>query len=342
MTAADPSTPKRSVPPRRPTRWLWFLAAVAIGLVGVGAALASWTATPILCSSCHEVAPYVTTWKASSHARAGCPSCHEPVRPWYRFPETFAFRAAMAQRDLTAHQAISATAPLPASAMRSRPVPRENCLECHDLVRSVTLPPGLVMDHAKHVKRNKSCTSCHSQTAHPTGNAEKAVAFMAQCFTCHGRQPGAKARGNCDLCHTKSFSMRPQSHSPTRVWLQTHGSAAKKERTSCVMCHDESFCTNCHGGLTMPHPVDWAASSNPAHAQIAKKDPTVCARCHGGGVNLCSMCHHKGYNSVQAPWARNHASTVDQTGAAWCMSTCHDSLFCAKCHAQQGSQPASP
>ena len=52
---------------------------------------------------------------------------------------------------------------------------------------------------------------------------------MMQCFTCHGRTPGAKAPGNCELCHPASFTMRPASHKPTKTWLSTHGRAAEQE-----------------------------------------------------------------------------------------------------------------
>ena len=237
----------------------------------------------------------------------------------------------MLSRDFSAHGSFASASTLPTRTDQMGAVSDENCLHCHDLVREVTLPPGLVMDHAKHVKRNKSCTSCHISTAHPPPDAEKPVLLMAQCFTCHGRQAGAKAPGTCDLCHTKTFDMRPQSHSPSDAWLLTHGKIAKVDRTQCAMCHDPVFCDTCHGGLQMPHPAGWADPNHPLHAPIATKNPTVCQRCHGGGVNLCTMCHHKGFDMSHGPWASNHAPTVEQRGAAVCMN-CHYPLFCVTCH----------
>ena len=316
-------------------RALWIAAAVYVAVLAVGAAAANWTAFPGICASCHEIRPYVVSWRTSPHARTGCPDCHEPVRPWYRFPQTFAFRAQMAQRDIAGHQALAPSAPLKVSGAGKRPVPDENCLHCHDLSRQVTLPPGIVMDHAKHVKRNKSCISCHRTTAHPAPDAEQPMLLMAQCFTCHGRTPGSKAPGNCELCHPASFTMRPASHKPTRTWLSTHGRAAEQNRQPCAMCHETAFCTSCHG-LQMPHPSDWVKGPN-GHSDFAKTNSKVCVQCHGEGPTMCSMCHHKAYEPGPGPWASNHAPSAKRRGIALCLS-CHDPLFCVKCHTSHRSR----
>lgn len=311
-------------------RGVWVVVIAAVALVGLTAALVTMTGSPQLCSSCHEMDPAVASWQTSSHAEVSCFSCHGPVYEWYQLPQKLAFQAQVLARDVAAHRAESTASALPPSSLALSAVPDTNCLHCHDLVREVTLPPGLVMDHAKHVQRNNSCTSCHIDTAHPVPDAEKAVTLMARCFACHGRQAGAKAPGNCDLCHTKSFSMRPQSHSPSDAWLLTHGPTAEKDRRQCVICHDQVFCDNCHK-LPMPHPANWAARNNPAHAPVALKNPQICQQCHGGGANLCTMCHHQGFDLSHGPWATNHAPTVQQRGAAVCMN-CHYPLFCVTCH----------
>jgi nitrate/TMAO reductase-like tetraheme cytochrome c subunit len=329
-------------------RFIWIVAGGYLLILALAAGLASWTATPSMCASCHEIAPAVASWKTSAHARVGCPECHEPVRPWYRFPETFLFRAQMLKRDVDAHRLNPDASSLTTAAANLRPVPDENCLQCHDLVREVTPPTGLIIDHAKHVERNKSCVSCHRWTAHPPTDAEKPLLMMAQCFQCHGRAPGSKAPGTCTECHPKSFSMRPLSHRDQKAWLDTHGKVAKADRRQCVMCHDESFCTGCHG-LAMPHPAGWVkqggtlTGGTPQHAAVAKQNPQVCVQCHGTYPNLCSMCHHKGLGATAGTWAKNHVPTVNQRGAAFCM-TCHDELFCFTCHGRAGgpSAPTSP
>ena len=310
-------------------RLVWIVAGIYLLLMALGAGLAAWTAAPSTCATCHEIAPLVASWRTSPHSQVSCPSCHEPVRSWARFPETFLWRAQRLQRDVAAHRANPNASTLPSSAAVPQRVPDQNCLQCHDLSRAVTLPTGLTMDHAKHVARNKSCVSCHWSTAHPVPDTEKPLALMERCFTCHG-QPGSKGSAACTVCHPKDFTWRPQSHKPEYTWLAKHGKAAKANRQPCFMCHEQSFCSNCHG-MPMPHPAGWAKGSPPAHAQFAKTNSQVCVQCHGPAPNLCSMCHHKGYDPKNGPWASNHVATVNARGPAFCMS-CHDSVFCSKCH----------
>jgi hypothetical protein len=322
------------------TRAVWVVAGVWLALMAVAAGLTVWTSAPSTCASCHEIAPYVSSWKTSPHARVGCAKCHEPVRSWAQFPASLLFRARMLQRDVAAHRANPDASTLPSSSATLRPIPDENCLQCHDLTREVTLPKGLIMDHAKHVERNKSCVSCHRSTAHPPSDVEKQLLLMEQCFTCHGSAPGSKAPATCTMCHPVTFSQRPQSHTPQTTWLDKHGKAAKANQQPCAMCHKTSFCDNCHG-MTMPHPADWAKGKPPAHAAYAKKDTKVCVQCHGPAPSLCSMCHHKGdFNPANGPWVSNHAPTVNERGTVFCLS-CHDSLFCTDCHNKQSAPPSA-
>ena len=341
MTApADSNAPKRRPTSAWLVRIVWGIAALYLLAIGLGAGLAYWTDMPSMCTNCHELQPSVTSWQTSPHARVGCPMCHEPVRPWFRFPETFAFRAQMLKRDSDAHNLRPEATTLDTATISMRPIPEANCLQCHDLTRAVTLPPGLVMDHAKHVARNKSCVSCHRWTAHPPPAAEAPLLLMSQCFNCHGRLPGSKAPGTCTLCHPKSLPPRPQSHTKTGDWLQDHGKIAKVDRQPCAMCHDDSFCRDCHR-IDMPHPAGWVKDGPIVHSTFAQKDVTVCEHCHGPAPNLCNMCHHKGLASANAPWASNHAPTVDQRGAAFCFS-CHDGVFCNTCHGRPGGPKAPP
>ena len=319
-------------------RLLWIVAIGYLVLMAVAAGIAAWSASPTTCSSCHEIKHAVDLWKISPHAQIGCPSCHEPVRPLYRLPEMFVWRAQMLLRDINAHRANPNASQLTTAQANLRPVPDQNCLQCHDLTRQVTLPPGLVMDHAKHVARNKSCISCHYSTAHPPPDTEKAILLMQRCFNCHGSQSGAKAPGACTECHPKDFSQRPASHSPSYAWLQHHGKAALANKQPCFMCHRETFCTNCHG-LNMPHPANWAKGNPPLHAQFAQTNSQVCVQCHGAAPNLCSMCHHQGFNPNNGPWASNHAATVSERGASFCLG-CHDELFCNGCHGRPGGPKA--
>jgi nitrate/TMAO reductase-like tetraheme cytochrome c subunit len=328
MTAPSPSgAPASRSRSEAAVRVAWLAATVIVALVGIALDITYLTASPQVCATCHEMESAVSTWKTSAHARVGCPSCHEAALPWYRFPETLGIRATMLERDLKAHRALGADSS--ATTVAALPIAEETCTRCHDLSRAVTVPPGTVIDHPKHVKRNKSCTSCHFWTAHPDPAAERPLLLMGRCFTCHGRSTAAKAPGKCNVCHTKEFKERPESHAPEAAWLARHGKIAKADRQQCAMCHDPGFCTDCHG-LEMPHPAGWA-KGKPGHAEFGRKNRQVCAQCHTEKPDLCSMCHHKSYAPAPGPWLAQHPTMVDKRGAAFCMH-CHVAVFCFNCH----------
>jgi hypothetical protein len=242
------------------------------------------------------------------------------------------------QRDLRAHFSGNASA-IPVASLNTTPtITDATCLQCHDPSRVVTTRSDLVIQHAKHAARNKSCISCHLWTAHPVPETERPLLLMARCFTCHGREPGAKAPGTCETCHSKAFNGRPESHK-SGDWRTAHGKAALTAKQPCTMCHEKSFCKNCHG-LDMPHPADWV-KGNPGHSTFGAQNRQVCAQCHTAKPDLCSMCHHQDQQSSRGPWIVQHPAMVAKRGAAFCMN-CHQDLFCYDCHSKRKvSEPSA-
>jgi nitrate/TMAO reductase-like tetraheme cytochrome c subunit len=327
----------RSLGPRA----LWWIAIAWVVVFVAAAGVLSWSGSSYVCSSCHEIEPAVNALERSPHSDVECPSCHEPLRPWYRFAETYFFRAKMYQRDTTAHTKNPEVIAVAENNSDARRVIDENCLRCHDLSRPVRIPAGIILDHAKHQRLNGSCVSCHKWTAHPPQDqVDEKILLMAQCYTCHSRKPGAKAPGRCTLCHTAAYTSMPSTHRERMQWLATHGETAKTDRRRCQMCHDDSFCTNCHV-LPMPHPRNWARGDKPAHAVAATANPRVCEQCHGAMPGLCTMCHHTGMASTGAPWVSNHAPTIRQRGVNFCL-TCHKEAFCFGCHGKPGGPATRP
>jgi len=272
---------------------------------------------------------WCSTWRASAHARIGCPECHEAPLPPYRFPEQLATRAAAMQRDFRAHFSGDPSGIPRASLITTPTIPDSRCLQCHDLSRPITVRSDLVIKHAEHAKRNNSCISCHLWTAHPVPETERALLLMSRCFTCHGRTAGAKAPGTCITCHSGEFNGRPESHKSPTWQTALHGKAALTNKQPCSMCHETTFCRNCHG-LDMPHPATWV-KGKPGHSTIGAADPHICAKCHTQKPDLCSMCHHQDQQSTKGPWLTQHPAMVDKRGAAFCMQ-CHTDLFCFDCH----------
>lgn len=328
-------------PPRRRHRMAriaWTAAATLVAVLGVTVGLAVFAASPTLCGTCHEMRPKVEAWKTSSHTRVGCSGCHETPRPWYRFPETLTERATRLQRDLSAHGVFEgrAVAAAVGSTEPSGTVPDSTCLGCHDLSRKITMKYGTVFDHGAHAKRNGSCLSCHLSTAHPDTQAQRPLLLMSRCFTCHGRQPGAKASGACITCHPKSFSLRPATHATSAWRTGNHGKAALADRQYCSMCHEQSFCNDCHG-LVMPHPADWARGAK-GHSAFPKEKRYVCSQCHKERPDLCSMCHHRGFEPDKGSWVKQHPLMVNKRGASFCLS-CHPPTYCSRCHVNGGAMP---
>ena len=325
-----PAGPRRSSADAGARRVLWIVGvAMAAMVLTTGAAIIA-SGSPQVCGACHEMQPAVATWRVSPHAQVGCPACHEPPQPVYSAPATLVWRAGMLRRDLAAHDAAKASTTPTMSFDTTSTIPDANCLQCHEM-RTITSPAGLLIDHTKHVERNKSCVSCHLWTAHPAPDAEAPLLFMARCFQCHGRTPGSKAPGTCTTCHPPGFSARPASHT-TGNWRTEHGKAALAHRQPCSMCHETSFCNNCHG-LQMPHPADWV-KGNPGHSTVGANNRALCARCHTQKPDLCSMCHHEDFGPTKGPWLLQHPAMVDKRGAAFCMQ-CHDSVFCTDCHSKR-------
>lgn len=183
--------------------------------------------------------------------------------------------------------------------------------------------------------------------------------------------PFTSASGKCSVCHTDNFVLKPQSHNATD-FMANHGELAKEQdekvkeaqaeiakepeakvnsdkyaqavknvpsiRTinECYTCHDKKFCSDCHGGVEMPHPANFTAS----HATQAKSNSAACAKCHdvtADGANSCTSCHHSepnvaGYKfSTEAAWLTGHGTVAQTNGVASCF-TCHSPSDCAKCH----------
>jgi hypothetical protein len=311
-------------------RIAWIAAAAYAALFVLGMGVTYLAATPSVCGACHEMTPAVTTWQQSPHARVGCPDCHETRRPWYLFPETLVARGAMLKRDLQAHWALGSAPASGSQGIHALPIADSTCEHCHDPSRTVTMRNGMLIDHAKHAKRNKSCLGCHIWTAHPDPKAERPLLLMERCFTCHGLTRAAKAPGTCDVCHQASFSKRPASHGPA-AWQTAHGKVALAGGQNCSMCHKPSFCRDCHG-LEIPHPAGWEKGRT-GHGVVASKSVKVCAKCHRQGADLCSMCHHTGFEPAKGPWITQHPSTVDQRGVSFCL-TCHEPTYCTACHSR--------
>lgn len=185
----------------------------------------------------------------------------------------------------------------------------DNCDMCHtNMTTTWSAPevpePSLGFSHTSHLARaDDDCGWCHADAAEsselPLGSPT-----MDTCLGCHNHEADYAA-GRCDHCHP-----RLQEQPLTALaefdhvgdWQQTHGLLARSESASCMACHGESMCADCHSSVApdMPaalfpeavdrsllHRGDWLAT----HSLEARTTPDSCDRCHSLETDFCERCH---------------------------------------------------
>lgn len=130
------------------------------------------------------------------------------------------------------------------------------CGDCHAGERNTRRyhPVNFVSRHApESYSRDTECSSCHSTEAF--------------CRACHIEVGRAAKVGNRNLGY----------HNAQPRWFLQHGTAARQQLSSCVSCHQQSYCMQCHSNVGMrisPHGPDFDA------ARMSKRNPQLCLQCH--------------------------------------------------------------
>ena len=308
-------------------RWRITLG-VVLGVIALSALALQVSSSPRLCTSCHEMRPRAASWGRSAHSEVDCVTCHAGPYEWYQVPQALFARGRLLARCTVAHVSGDYEDPVDSRPAGVPPMQDEVCLHCHDVNRQSTSGFRILIDHPEHAKRNGSCVSCHVRTAHPLPSRSKALSLMTQCYTCHGTTRYPEASRECNVCHPPDYEPLPESHA-AKTWARSHGKTSQSDPQQCPMCHKKSFCTDCHG-VQMPHPAGW----DKGHAPTAERDRQICTRCHLDKPDLCSMCHHKGWEPEKGPWIEQHPLMVAQRGTAFCMG-CHEATFCTACHVRR-------
>lgn len=215
------------------------------------------------------------------------------------------------------------------------------CANCHDSLDSALewrTERKLIFNHAAHFAKNIRCSACHKEFPHKPGKIEHVS--VETCFECHGTVHGTQgvlAPTACSTCHTSDIAKTTADHSQS-TWLMQegpglarHARAATERRLYCKMCHEGSFCDDCHK-VQMPHPTGWMPAG---HGVEAPSKKTACVRCHET-TDFCNDCHHADFPKLKS-WQTQHKQVVLKEGADPCF-TCHTEpeSFCSTCHIEQG------
>lgn len=155
------------------------------------------------------------------------------------------------------HGPLASAAPASCSACHAR----SECLDCHRPTTGGTgsyHPAGFLTRHpASAFSRQSDCTECHNQGEF--------------CASCHV-QAGLSSTGNIGRGY----------HDAAGSFLVGHGTAARQSIESCVTCHSERDCLQCHsaqGGRRFnPH----GPGFNPE--RLRSRNPQTCAACHGRAI----------------------------------------------------------
>lgn len=134
-----------------------FLVGYAVFQIGYFA-----TSSPSFCAKCHEVKPYVTSWKESPHKDVTCLDCHQPRGELGKFHSK--------ARGLNyLLQQLSGNYTVPTKAI----IFEGNCIACHfgDMKKHTDATPlanSSKINHYESIRANESCLKCHRNTGHET------------------------------------------------------------------------------------------------------------------------------------------------------------------------------
>ena len=138
------------------------------------------------------------------------------------------------------------------------------------------------------------------------------VMTLAACATVHQlpvKHPEEADLGNrlpiCTDCHeSRDDTITYELFSHTVSWGNNHRFPAYQQEQVCSMCHQQSYCNDCHGVdvelkpstrnpdqpyRRMPHRGDYLSR----HSIEGRMNPTGCFRCHGNPktAQTCAPCH---------------------------------------------------
>lgn len=230
---------------------LIFLGAFIALIVIVGGAFFEITSSPEFCASCHNMKPYVDSWKASSHSQVQCAQCHYEPGTWNYVKgkvtdgQVHLVMFMFGRTKGRYHAEISDL----------------SCRSCHSDEQLNTPKDfkGVSFSHTNHLatmRRNKKlrCVTCHGQLV----QGEHLTVDNRDCFICHFKQDENGERdpklSDCRTCHQEV---------PSAIEL---GDVKTFEHARYI--ENGVVCTTCHVGI-----VQGAGAVNYDHCMECHAEP---------------------------------------------------------------------
>ena len=258
---------------------------------------------------------------------------------------------------------------------------RESCARCHVNAGSQPLIASLARDaRVATLVRGRPAVypvpADHRREDFRTAHGDSARANIARCATCHARpscttchigplngplarlplaEPGGAPGIQLQLIpmqrrrpllspvalqDTVTAAKAVRVHDP--LFRTNHKASASTSAATCAGCHEQRFCSDCHGGEGARR--FHAANFTQRHAADSYGRETQCASCHNAEL-FCRSCHRssglasKGrldaaFHDAQPQWLLNHGRAARQ-GLQSC-TTCHAQRDCLTCHSTIG------
>lgn len=221
------------------------------------------------------------------------------------------------------------------------------CLECHEAgeVGDVSLYApisdySIKFSHQQHIESGADCESCHSAIWQKEVSVPYVLPTMVECMDCHE----SKAVSNeCADCHMPFENLKPLSHNVQ--FKANHGDLARANAAevsadmSCMVCHKQSYCQDCHEGENLDrlaHPLNYEFT----HALEARSRENDCAVCHTE-KQFCIACHQENNilpHNHTAGWVNN----IPNDGGRHVYEARYDLENCAACHEANAEQICQP
>ena len=316
-----------------------------------GAGASAGQGAPLAAAAGPDVDSLRMNHRAHAEQSVGCLECHAGADAWAAGGRSLLPAVGVCQDCHEVDHSSLAELPAEPVARKAALDEMEDCSRCHtqpDRASASSLVAedrALRFDHGPHAAEgDAACPRCHAGAATSKQASDRLMPTMESCRDCH--QP-AFARSDCGFCHSGlgQRDLRPvASFSHDGDFLHTHGMQASTGEARCSSCHDQRFCTTCHGadqpaaaGLLAPERSDrtfvHGGDFRWRHGVQASQDQALCLRCHG--PQGCRECHERAglAASLGGRGSPHPPGYVDPTSAGFHGHSARARIAeCAGCH----------